>query len=177
MARTEESSKRLGLVWFNCLQCERLQMTSEKLFSIWRNYWGYFQQNARLHFLQLSCSLQFYNGKRWRSFFFFFFLNPGKRQLISDWSEWAINVSGLLNTKPVLYATPTAYPDISFLNRQQGSISSALWAGFNVLQTPLLIDELIRILVCLFYMTLRIMLFTILKIMLEQLSSQLKEEH
>ena len=39
-------------------------------------------------------------------------------QLISDWSEWAINVSGLLNTKPVLYATPTAYPDISFLNRQ-----------------------------------------------------------
>ena len=24
MARTEESSKRLGLVWFNCLQCERV---------------------------------------------------------------------------------------------------------------------------------------------------------
>lgn len=40
---------------------------------------------------------------------------PVRRQLISDWSKWAVNVRGLLNTKPVLYVTPTAYPDISFL--------------------------------------------------------------
>lgn len=41
---------------------------------------------------------------------------PVRRQLISDWSKWAVNVRGLLNTKPVLYVTPTTYPDISFLN-------------------------------------------------------------
>lgn len=47
---------------------------------------------------------------------FVFFFYPVRRQLISDWSKWAVNVTGLLNTKPVLYVTPTAYPDISFLN-------------------------------------------------------------
>ena len=107
------------LVWFGLIVCNVRD-------SRWRlkNYSVFGEITGGTFSRMLGCT--FYNFLAVYSsimakdgdLFFFFFLNPGKRQLISDWSEWAINVSGLLNTKPVLYATPTAYPDISFLNRQ-----------------------------------------------------------
>ena len=118
MTRDEESSKRL---WFGLIVCNvRDSRWCLKNYSVFGEITGgtfsRMQGCTFYNFLAVYSSIMAEDGVVVCLFVFFFY--PLRRQLISDWSKWAVNVTGLLNTKPVLYVTPTAYPDISFLNWQ-----------------------------------------------------------